>query len=202
MGRNVSRKQDLPAPIEMWMSAVGKDEMVQALEHTHDPRHGKLAKLLVDPRRPLTLVKACKEADVTLADFVEAFQKYQVHLGTVRLMRHIPQVMEDVGEDAKSRSEPCMRCDAWGYIKVGDDVVLQEEQPEWVPDGNRLCPQCHGRKEVRVPGDKLARELVFEAVGLTGKKAPAVAIQQNFSQPNTIEQASMATQKLLVKGGK
>jgi len=196
----MSRKLTIaPAPVEMFMNAVGRDEMVQALEHSGDPRMGRLVKLLMDVR-PISVPAACRKASVTMVDFVEAYQKYKVHEGTVRLMKHIPQVMEDVGEDAKSKSEPCMRCDAWGYVKLREDEHLIEEQPAWVPEGNRICPQCHGRKEVRVPGDKLARELAFEAVGLTGKKAPAVAIQQNFQQPSSIEQASLLTQKLLVKG--
>lgn len=196
------KKKDvaLPVPVERFFNAVGRDEMIQALQASEDPRIAQTVRLLMDVR-PITVVEACRKTKTTMADLVDAFHKYQVNEGTVRMMRHIPKVMEDVAEDAKSKSEPCMRCDSHGCVPMPEDSpLILEEQPEWVPPGWRVCPQCHGRKEVRVPGDKLARELVFEAVGLTGKKAPAVAIQQNFGQPNSIEQSTLMTQKLLVKG--
>ena len=105
-----NKKELLPAPVEMFFNAVGRDEMIQRMRSKPPPTRGTPAsmRLLIDVK-PITVLDACKKTKTTLGDFVDAFHKYQVHLGTVRLMKHIPQVMEDVGEDAKSKAEPCMR---------------------------------------------------------------------------------------------
>src|SRR5262249_54480225 len=44
----------------------------------------------------------------------------------------------------------------------------------------KKCPECKGSGEVRMSGDKHARDLVFESMKLTGQKSPLVAMQQNF----------------------
>ena len=78
----------------------------------------------------------------------------------------LPQIMQDVTNNALSRDVVCPRCD--GLKSVHDREA-----------DLRVCPVCQGKGGVTVPGDPHARELVFEVMGLIGRKEPAIRIEQN-----------------------
>jgi hypothetical protein len=44
---------------------------------------------------------------------------------------------------------------------------------------DKTCPECRGVKTQRKIGDKHARDLIYESMGLTAQKGPLVAIQNN-----------------------
>jgi hypothetical protein len=53
---------------------------------------------------------------------------------------------------------------------------------------------------MRVIGDKASRDLVFESIGLTGKKGPTIAIQQNFGLASELGDVLMTSQKIITGG--
>src|SRR5262249_10381662 len=92
-------------------------------------------------------------------------------IGLLRMSNQLPQVMEDVTEDAKSHMQVCGRCD-------GEKVIQFTRANKTT---SKKCPDCKGTGEVRVVGDKHARDLVFESMKLTRQReGPIVAIQQNI----------------------
>ena len=72
------------------------------------------------------------------------------------MMTHIPDVMEDVAIDSKSKVVVCNVCQGDG--KLHDKEVNRKRNP--------ICPECHGDGVIRLLGDKDARLLAFETVGL------------------------------------
>ncbi len=186
-------KERLPVPVEEFLEAAGRDEVLNALKWSDNPEMKALLGYLLQPR-PLKFLSACEKAQVTLHQLHDLHSNYQRILGVMRMNQHVPQVFEDVAIDAKSKMASCPRCDGYGDI---EDASAEHREGKPVP--TRKCPVCKGEKEVRVPGDKLARELVFESLEMTGKKGPSVAIQQNFGQPSSIEATIAMTQKLLVQ---
>src|SRR5262245_10145355 len=91
-------------------------------------------------------------------------------MALLQMCSQLPQVVADVTEDAKSHMHACPRCD-------GEKVVVSMRGNK---STRKNCPECKGTGEVRIIGDKHARDLVFESMKLTGQKSPLVAMQQNF----------------------
>ena len=92
--------------------------------------------------------------------------------------------MMDVTEDSLSKMMCCPRCDGLKQVQIDKDT-------------SRECPVCKGVGEIRVPGDADARNLLFEAMKLTGRGAVTVAIQQNFGQ-GSLEEELQLTQKIVM----
>jgi len=159
-----------------------------ALEHAPDPKFQAFLLNRLDPHyKNMTFAQMCRNHGITLADMDDVYRKGQIHLGMIRGSNHLPQVVEDVIVDAKSKQQYCMRCDGRGYIK-------DEDGPE---NSTRECPMCHGLKEIRVPGDNHARDLVYESYGLIGKRGPAVAIQINNAVDAELGDLLSTSQKVL-----
>jgi hypothetical protein len=111
-----------------------------------------------------------RKFNISLHEAQCLYTDHMRYQGLLRMSSQVPQVMADVAEDAKSRMRVCPRCD-------GEKVV---ESTRGNKRGRRVCPDCKGTGEVRVIGDKHARDLVFESMKLTGQKGPLVAINQDF----------------------
>ena len=146
------------------------DEISPTLTHSGDPRAQRLAETLLDPAyRHHSFGRLCERAGLSGREVVDLFRKYKIDEGIVRMSKHVPDVLEDTAIDAKSRMECCRRCDGLG------SVPLTEKE-------DRECPVCYGSGQVRLPGDKNARELLFRANELTGKGS-LVSIQANVGPP-------------------
>jgi len=94
--------------------------------------------------------------------------------------------MAHVAEDAKSKNVVCPRCDGMKIART--------------PDGSeRSCPVCRGKGEIQTPGDKHARDIMFETMKLTSQSGPMVAIQQNFSGgDDSMEAMFKSTQQITI----
>ncbi len=169
----------LVAPVQQFFDAVGREKMMEALTLSPKKHHKDLLQAL---RENKDFPKACQKAEVSHTDLVDLYADYNVQLGRIRAAEHLPQVMEDVAIDAKSRMEMCPRCDGNGWVVKDEDRTT--------------CPLCKGGLEIRVSGDDKARALLFEQQGLTGKKVPAVVLQQNFNS-RSLDETVGFTQKLL-----
>jgi len=100
---------------------------------------------------------------------------YNRRQGYVKVASHLPDIMEDVAEDARTRVSMCRNCDGLGRM---------EDQPEFP-----LCPICDGSGKVRKIGDHRSRELVFEAMKITSKE-PIVNINNSFSLEGLVGEAT------------
>ncbi len=148
--------------------AIGRETLMQALELADDQRLRTLADMLADPAYSrCTFAKLCEKASVRMTEVVDAFRRYKLDEGVVAMYQHLPEVMEDTAQDAKSRSETCGRCKGEGKIAQDDSSATD-------------CPQCAGTGIMRVPGDADSRKLVFETAGLVGRRGLMLAQQFNI----------------------
>ncbi len=179
------------APVERLFDTITPEKFMTALETAAmangEPRFKKFRDYLLykgDPRKPISFLTACKVCDISFRDMMDLMNDHR-HMETVmQAMMAAPQVMADIGEDARSKDEGCPRCDGLGEVENGKDKPA------------RVCPLCEGSGKIRKQGDSEARKMLLEVGGFT-KKSPAVAIQQNFGQPNTLERTIGYVQKAL-----
>ena len=179
------RPKPLPARVEQFYAAIEKDELIKSLEQSSHVPLQRLCKALTDPTPGVGFFELCGRYDVSISDLVDAFRTSQMAEGVIRMMRHVPQVMEDTAIDAKSRSECCPRCD-------GKKVIYDGKEDR----KGRQCPLCRGNGEVRVVGDKVARDLIFDSIGEKKAQAPKIAIQQNFG---SLEDMLKLSQKVITQ---
>ena len=108
----------------------------------------------------------CRRFGISLRDLVDVWREHNALLGIMYMSTHFPEIVADVVHNAMSRDVVCPRCDALKNVRDGESE-------------SRVCPVCQGKGGVTVPGDPHARELVFEVMGLIGRKEPAIRIEQN-----------------------
>ena len=87
-------------------------------------------------------------------------------LGLMYMATHLAQIMADVTNNALSRNVVCPRCDGLKNVRDGEGE-------------SRICPVCRGEGSVKVPGDPHSIQLVFEALGVIGRKGPAIRFEEN-----------------------
>lgn len=134
------------------------------------------AEMLAPKNRKASLVALCRKLNIRWDEMIDFHRNYNVQRGLLRASNHVPQIIDDVAVDSKSRSAGCMRCDGAG--KLPDPAMSVNGEVHLTKD----CPDCEGKGVVRVPGDQGSRTLLFEMLGLTGKsKGPLVAQQFNFN---------------------
>src|SRR2546430_12911787 len=170
-GRPMPVRADRDRPVQWFFENIPRATLEEALQLSGDPRLYRLYDALHDPAyRNTSLMTLCRKFGIPLHDLVELWRDYNVCLGMIRMVNHLPEIMEHTAENALPRDVFCPRCDGLGNVV------------DW--NGPRTCPICEGAGKVRVPGDNAACRLVFEIAGLIGRnRAPIVAIQQNFGAP-------------------
>lgn len=165
---------------------VDEGEFKTALEGQSDPKFTLFLAARADPAyRDESFASLCKKFGITLQDVDELWRNHQLHHGMIQMMNHVPQILRDVAEDSKSTTQMCPKCEGLKTVADGEPPII------------RTCPLCKGAGEMRRPGDKASRELVFESIGLTGRKGPMVAIQQNFGLDSGLEDLLMNTQRVV-----
>lgn len=146
--------------------SLDTEAFMEALYYADDPKAQELLSLMLGPnKRNTTFAVLCAKAKLSLNDVRDIFRRHAMDTGLQKMYKHVPQVLEDTAIDAQSQKKSCWKCDGTGKL-----------------DGDRECPECKGSGELRVPGDKDSRNLIFESVGLTGKSGPVVAQQFNFGE--------------------
>jgi hypothetical protein len=170
-GRMMTGRPCQDKPLNTFVENLDQDQFHRALAaRGEDTREWQLLEALHDPAfAKCTISNLCRRFGVSMQDIMDMMKDYSVAEGTSRMMQHLPQVMEDVATDAQSRQGVCPRCQG-----------TKELPPQTANGKPRKCPECKGTGEVRVSGDKHARDLVFETAGFTNKKTPLVAQQFNF----------------------
>ena len=105
---------------------------------------------------------------MSLQDVVEVWRNHVRNQGMVRMMGHLPDVMEDLAVDSKSRIVICNECQGEG--RLNEKEINKMTHP--------ICPVCHGDGKVRLLGDKDARTLMFETAGLKKGGGTQVNVMQ------------------------
>jgi hypothetical protein len=173
---------------------VPETEFQAALEVCSEPKIEMLLAARLDPAyRTSSFASLCKKFNVSLSEVDDIWRNHQLHVGMMRMMSKVPDMMADMVEDARSSMVCCPRCDGLKRVSEGGD------------DGKkpiiRACPVCNETGLVRHVGDKVAREIVSEAAGLIGKKVPMFAVQNNnFGMDSALEELLMTSQKVLKLG--
>src|SRR5262249_9808603 len=111
-----------------------------------------------------------RKFNISLHEAQTLYTDHVRHMALLQMCSQLPEVIADVAEDAKSHMRACPRCD-------GEKVVVSTRGNT---KARKKCPECRGTGEVRMIGDKHARDLVFESMKLTGQKSPLVTMEQNF----------------------
>lgn len=195
-GRLINTRPQNDKPFRTFLDAIPRDMLEGAL--AAQPEESNLRTLLAlmnadfpGPHKPL-LVTLCRKAGVSMNQIMNLMKDTAIAEGTVRMFTALPQVMEDVGQDAKTRTRTCSVC-----MGVGSVVIDAE-----VEGTKRFCLNCEGTGKVREIGDRHARDLLFETAELTNRKVPL--INQNFDLRSNsgLKEVMMATQDLLEPGGK
>ena len=162
-----SSHRDIPA-LRFW-DTIDRDQFELAL--SDNDKYATFLQALSDPTYArCSFPTLLRKFNISLHETQAIYTDHMRHMGLLLMCSQLPQVIADVTEDAKSHMRTCPRCD-------GEKVI---EFTRGNKRATKNCPDCRGTGEVRVIGDKHARDLVFESMKLTGQKAPLVAIQQNI----------------------
>lgn len=153
----VVSRQKVREALESFYKEVKMPDIKQALEVSNDPRYNMLLAAINNPRFVnCSFAELCRKCRMSIQDVVEIWRNHLKTQGIVRMMGHMPDIMEDVAVDGKSRTVTCYMCQGIGKLE-GQEVNKVK---------NPICPECHGDGIVRLKGDKDARMLAFETVGL------------------------------------
>jgi hypothetical protein len=150
-------RADRDRAVQGFFEAVPRTGFDDALQSSGDPRFQRLHDALHDDAyRKTSLGTLCRKFGISWLDLVNLWRNHNLLLGQIRMLNHLPDIMEDIAKDSENRDGPCPRCDGIGH-------VMRQ-------DGEALCPQCDGAGKVSVPGDAHARRLFFEIMGLIGPR--------------------------------
>ena len=173
MSKKLIDKDAERAAMKRFSKVVDREALEMFLAEKDNPKYETFLALLHDPAyAKLPFAQIARLAKISLSEFQQVYTDGMRHMGLLRMANALPQIMEDVAEDARNSTQLCHRCDGTGIV----------------PDGERktkVCPVCDGERRVKKMGDKHARNLIFETAKLTGQAGPMVAIQQNFSIGDT-----------------
>ncbi len=160
---------------------VEKDEWQEVLGYF--PENAKAAKLLMLLSNPLfnkaTFGKLAVKSGLSTAELVLFLNNAKKQEGIARMSIKLPDIMEEIAEDALPTDEPCMRCDGTGQLKKGP------------------CLHCRSTGSIRVKGDLDNCKLVLEMAGLIGKRGSGQAVQINIGGYRSLEERVGIAQRLL-----
>lgn len=152
---------------------VGRREMASALRYKGDPESIALAEELEDNENDaIRLFTLCRNARMRAADLITAYRDHQLAAGLTNIARRAPKILDDVAADAESIRVPCPGCDQTGEIITPDGMSIP-------------CNACYGHGYIVKSGDKDARDLIWDALGMKkGGQNININMQQNNITPN------------------
>ena len=162
--------RDIPA-LRFW-DTIDRDQFELALsDNAKNDKYASFLQALSDPTYArCSFPTLLRKFNISLHEAQTIYTDHMRHMALLQMCSQLPQVVADVTEDAKNHIHACPRCD-------GEKVVVFTRGNK---STRKKCPECRGTGEVRVSGDKHARDLVFESMKLTGQKSPLVTMEQNF----------------------
>lgn len=162
----VNNRSRADKAIRNFYNNVDLPEFKQALEFSKDPKFQMLLYAMSNKRLlRCSFAEICKRCDLTVLDIANLWRSYHMSKGIMRQMPHVADVMEDVAIDSKSRVVVCPRCAGEG--KLNGELMNKQS--------GAICPDCYGDGKIRLVGDKDARSLLYESIGL--KKSGGSVVQ-------------------------
>lgn len=175
------------------LAVGGRDALIATLHYSPKDSHAKVAlnKLFTDPEflhlGDAMLDVICQRNKVDLATLILAFKEAKTAQLTIQAITSLstafPTVIEQIGQDAQNRFEPCPVCLGETRVqRIGDNG-------EWALDDfgmprTQLCYNCRGTGKVFKEHDVANRKLLLELTGVleqgNGKRQTAVQINQTF----------------------
>lgn len=168
-----------------WLAKIETEDLKAALAMSSDKRMVEFLRLLCVPR-PKATATIAKSCGLTLGDLNNFWRDSNMSRARDIAFAGIPQVMADVVTDSSNTMVVCPRCDGLGSLDPGPDY---DDEPKSRRKKSivRECPECDGMGKVKKSGDIESRKLLFETTGMTGKKGPMIAIQNNSYGPSSLE---------------
>lgn len=201
-------RQDQKARVVL--DTIGRDQLIetlQAITATDDLQSpaGRLLAYLEDHAFDgYSLTRLARDAGLLLHEIVDLSCNYHISMGRLAAAKHVPQVLDDIGEDAKSRIVQCLKCRSTGR-ELSDDIdpeLLEILGDAAIPADAPPCGYCNGSGALRQIGDSDSRKILLETLGIYNKKGPLVAVQKNTQINNYAggrppEDAAINIQKIL-----
>jgi hypothetical protein len=186
-------------------ASVPREELERAMDAAPDERAQQLLMRLMDPAfRKHSLPKLAKDVGLTYPQVLHYIQRYRLDEGLLKMSAHVPQVLEDVAIDSKSKEVTCPNCEGTTQVAVIEKVEDEKGKPilrQKLDDDAQLmwkkCLVCDGAGTIRQVGDTDSRKLLFETMKLTGNRGPLVAIQQNMGGAPTMEDSMASVRDVL-----
>jgi len=178
-GRKLNKQPNRDKAVARFVETIDyrRLEMILAA----DPRYHLLLQLMRDPlvfasgKGRLSFAAVLRKVNVPLADIQKVYIDGSKQLGVLELANRFPAIAADIGEDARSHDEACTVCQGIGSLPM--PALEAAADAELAAAG---CPACKGSGTMRVMGDKHARDMVANLLGL-GQKA-GVTINNLLSQ--------------------
>jgi hypothetical protein len=140
--------------VQWFFDYIPRPDFDEAMELSGNKRFYRLHDALHDDAyRNTSPGTLCRKFGISWLDLMDLWRQYNTACGLIHVATHLPQIMEDVVEDALSHEAMCSRCDGMGTVEPAEN--------------QRPCRVCNGLGRVRVPGHEPARRLVLKALGLT-----------------------------------
>ena len=168
------------------------EELHHALALNSDPKFQEfLERIRHKSFKRISIQTIAKQCGISLLEFQSWWNKASSQSAIAKAQQASSIVVEDMIEDAKSKSGACPRCDGltWisaqpglpnktpGYRLLEKGNVLEGVQDKYIRD----CPECQDGT-VRRPGDPHARDRVLEVSGLIQRgKGVNISLNQQFS---------------------
>ncbi len=193
-GEPISVKND---PVyRRFFEKIETDELTSALALSENKKMVEFLRLILKPnyrsrsdgtKTPYSIASIAKSCNLSLAELNGFWRDSNLARARDIAFAGIPKVMSDVVVDSSNSLVVCPRCDGLGTLDPGPDYDDEGREKKRKKCVIRECPECDGTGKVKKSGDIESRKLLFETTGLTGKKGPMIAIQNNSFAPSSLE---------------
>lgn len=201
-GRGIIPVRDNPkkpdVAYRLFLEKLGDDQnhtqLKAALASVGTAQSTRFLRLLLDQRKKKTPIEIlAKQCGIGIPQLREIWRTARLDEGMLALLNAYPRAMKDVARDTRSTREACKFCGGTG--KLVDEYA--EQKPEKLqlqprkrgkrdlkdldldlPDPAPVlitCPSCSGRGWARKSGDKEARSLMGQILGVSGKPGPLIS---------------------------
>ena len=168
-GRSLNKQPNRDTAVAKFVETIDYKRLELIL--ASDERYHLLHDMLGDPlvfasgKNRMSFAAVLRKANVSLAEIQKVYIEGSKQLGVLELANRFPAIAADIGEDARSRDEACPACQGSGSLTLPS----LGEASDADLDG-ATCASCKGSGTIRVMGDKHARDMVANLLGL-GPKA-------------------------------
>lgn len=170
----LSRQHEDPLWITLDEKIGGRTGLLEAALASTNPKAVVLAELIADKAFSKHGTKElARKAGMGADEVVDLYRNKKWLEATLALHDRLPEIMSGAADDAKPKMTPCIECKASGKLEDG-----------------KQCWVCGGWGEIRKAGDNDKLKFVGEAVGMTGKKGPAVVLNQQINNTSVAQPTS------------